>query len=81
MENLGKKGRDKITGFEGVITAKIFYLYGCAQYAIVPKAAKDKVHGGQWFDEGRIEIIGKGVDRKAVTSKKKGGPPNGPRTH
>ena len=30
MKNFGKKGKDKVTGLEGVITAKIFYMYGCA---------------------------------------------------
>ena len=41
MENFGKKGKDKVTGLEGIITAKIFYMYGCAQYGITPPVDKD----------------------------------------
>ena len=37
MENLGKKAKDKITGFEGIIVGKIIYLFGCNQYGIAPK--------------------------------------------
>ena len=33
MEKLGKKAKDKITGFEGIITAKCDYLWVCSVYA------------------------------------------------
>jgi hypothetical protein len=57
MENFGKKGTDKVTGFSGVITAKVNYMYGCAQYAITPPVSSDMKRGDvEWFDEGRIEI-------------------------
>lgn len=72
LENLGKQGRDKITGFVGTITAKCFHLYGCAQYALNPKVdEKGKTQDIVWFDQGRIEIIGEGVkpeDVKAETN-------------
>ena len=29
MHNLGKRAKDKITGFEGVIIGKTTYLFGC----------------------------------------------------
>lgn len=70
MENLGKIGKDKITNFEGIIIGKVFYLFGCAQYAIAPQVYdKDKGKRGdtEWFDEGRIEIVGEGVTAKKVS--------------
>lgn len=58
MENLGKLAKDKITGFEGVITSKHNYITGCAQYGLQPKIDKDgKIPDKQYFDEGRIEFL------------------------
>jgi len=73
MDKLGKKGKDKITGFTGIITAKIFYLYGCAQYGLSPEIDKDgKKPQMEWFDEGRIEIIGPGVSAQEVQADEPG---------
>ena len=67
MENLGKKGKDRITGFEGIITGKCYYLYGCAQYSLNPKVDKDgNTKEINWFDIGRIEIISDGISKDAV---------------
>lgn len=74
MNNLGKKGRDKITGFEGIITGKAIYLYGCSQYNLVPPAKDGVIGSTEWFDEGRIEIIGEGVAPEDVRVEKNGGP-------
>lgn len=35
---LGLKAKDKITGFEGIITARCEYLTGCNQYCLTPQA-------------------------------------------
>jgi len=51
MINLGQKGRDKITRFEGIITGRAQYLYGCDQYCIVPAAKDDKINESHWFSE------------------------------
>jgi hypothetical protein len=55
---LGLKAKDKITGFEGIITGRSQYLYGCDQYCIVPPAKESKMEDAQWFDEGRIQVLG-----------------------
>ena len=76
MKNLGKKGKDKITGFEGIIISKIEYLFGCAQYGLAPQVydvALNKRGETEYFDEGRIEIIDAGVNPKSVKVKKNGG--------
>lgn len=58
MKNFGKLAKDKITGFEGIITSKHYYITGCAQYGLQPKIDKDgKVPDSRYFDEGRVEIL------------------------
>ncbi len=74
MINLGKKAKDKITGFSGIITGRAQYLYGCDQYCIVPPAKDGEIKGGEWFDEGRIEVTGDGVNPEDVRVDKPGGP-------
>jgi hypothetical protein len=70
MENLGKKAKDKITGFEGIIIGYCHYLFGCNTYGISPQILKDgKKIETEWFDEGRIEIIGAGITVDEVKSK------------
>ena len=73
---LGVEGRDKVTGFTGIATGKAEYLYGCTQYVLVPKHKKGvmEAKGGAWFDEGRIEVIGKGISAEEVKGTKNGGP-------
>ena len=70
---LGQEARDKITGFRGIVTGKAYYMYGCTRYCMVPKVSKDgKTGESEWFDEGRIEIIGRGVLPKEVKGNKNG---------
>lgn len=70
---LGQKGRDKVTGYEGIITGYCKHLYCCGQYSINPgKGSDGKLLEIHWFDEGRIEIIGEGIHAKDVTAKKPG---------
>jgi hypothetical protein len=74
MIELGRKGRDKVTGFEGIITARVTFITGCDQYALAPKAEDGKIPDSVYFDEGRIEIIGDGITMREVASEKRGGP-------
>jgi hypothetical protein len=73
LHELGKKAKDKITNFEGVIIGRTEYLFGCNVYGLAPATLEDgKRRDTEWFDEGRIEIIGKGITAKEVTAKKNG---------
>jgi len=73
MKNFGKLAIDKVTGFQGIITAVTYYLYGCAQYCLTPKVDNNgKTQDNHWFDEGRLEIIGEGVSVESVRSEKPG---------
>jgi hypothetical protein len=74
MIELGQKAQDKITGFEGIITGRAQYLYGCDQYCIVPPAKDGKISESQWFDEGHIQVLGRGILPEEVRVEKPGGP-------
>ena len=72
---LGEQAKDKLTGFTGILYGASRYLTGCDQYCLKPPVDKDgNLRESKWFDEGEIEIIGKGIDAKEVKSKGNGGP-------
>lgn len=57
--NNGDKVRDNITGFTGIITARLDYMFGCVRYQVSPnKLTSD---GGMidfhYFDEPQLELI------------------------
>ena len=55
---LGDRVRDRVTGFEGVITVASKHLFGCTQFAVKSPEVKDgKPIDAQWFDEGGLEIV------------------------
>lgn len=74
MIELGQKARDKVTGFEGILIGRCQYLTGCDQYGLAPPAKDGKIEGTQWFDEGRVEVVGAGVAATEVTAPRNGGP-------
>ena len=61
MDLMGRRVRDKVTKFEGVVGSVCFDLYGCVQVSITPGVNdKDGKLGDQyWFDWKRIEVIDK----------------------
>jgi hypothetical protein len=70
---LGLTAKDKITGFNGVITSRCEFLTGCNRYCIQPTALNNGVpFESIYFDEGQIEIIGEGISEKDVQGKEKG---------
>lgn len=75
MIELGLAGKDKITGFTGIITGMCKHLTGCNQYCLVPKSKDgNELKGGEWFDEGRIVVIGPGILQEDVQGEINGGP-------
>jgi hypothetical protein len=73
IHQLGKKGRDKITGFEGIITARCEFLTGCNRYCIQPRELREgKPIEGIYFDEAQIEIISEGIEEGEVRGEKRG---------
>lgn len=53
---LGDKAKDKITGFEGLLTGTASYLTGCDQYFVQPETKDGAWTDGKWFDEGRLTV-------------------------
>jgi len=39
--NLGEELRDKITGYQGVVSARTEWLYGCRRYTVQSREMKD----------------------------------------
>ena len=72
---LGVEAQDKVTGFKGIVIGFSQWLTGCDQVLLKPKVDKEgQLVDGQWFDEGEIVVIGKGLTKKDVKSKINGGP-------
>lgn len=66
IELLGLKGKDKITGFSGIIDSICFDLYGCIQVSLKPPMDNDgKIPDGFWFDVTRLDITS---DKRAMDS-------------
>jgi len=61
MDNLGKLGSDKVTGFKGTITAITHYLNDRSQYLLEAESVKGKTPEMCWVVEDRLQIIGSGV--------------------
>lgn len=58
LDLLGKKARDRVTGFTGVVASISFDLYGCVQAILNPGADNDgKLRDQVWFDVARLEIL------------------------
>jgi hypothetical protein len=57
MIKLGTKVKDSISGFEGIATARIEYLYGCVRVLVEPQGLNQdgKPIEAQYFDEQRLE--------------------------
>lgn len=80
-ENLGKLGKDKITGFTGIITAIAFYLTGCNQYSLVSQKLKEdgSTVDPHWFDVKRVDILSFGISKSDVMDvANPGGPQSNP---
>ena len=71
---LGYYVRDTLTGFEGVVTGRCEYLFGCVWLEVTPKGLTEdgKPMPGVWLDEERFELI----KEQKITPRKKGGPPS-----
>lgn len=55
---LGDRVRDKITGFEGIATARVVYLNGCIQFCVDPGVNKEgEMMKGEYIDVSQLEVI------------------------
>lgn len=57
MIKLGCKVRDTVSGFEGIVVARVEYLNGCTQCAVLPKIGEDgKMPTAEYIDHQRLEV-------------------------
>jgi hypothetical protein len=70
---LGKKVKDKVSGFEGIVVGRHTFLAGCDRYSVQPPVDKDgKLPEQQTFDDPQLKIV---KEKKVVI---KGEKPGGP---
>lgn len=63
---LGTKVKDIVTGFEGIVTARVKYLSGCIQYCVETEIDKEgKMAKSHYIDVGQLLIVDEGI-RKSV---------------
>jgi hypothetical protein len=67
---LGKKVKDRVTGFAGTVTGRADYINGCHQYCVAAKSQGGKIGDSSWFDEDRLV---KASTAKAKTVKRSSG--------
>lgn len=74
----GQKVRDRLSGFEGTITAEVEYMNGCIRYQIQPWIRGDGTfQDSVIIDEQQLDLL---VERKPVKEKdKEVKPPGGDR--
>lgn len=71
---LGQTAKDKVTGFQGVMTGFCRYLTGCDQYLLAPKVDVDGKHvDAKWYDVNRLELV-EGKETVEIDSSKDNGP-------
>lgn len=70
---LGKKYRDRVSGWEGIATARYEYMNGCVRVEL-SGADKDGHPKGHVFDSEQIELVPAAKTVK-VERKRTGGPP------
>jgi hypothetical protein len=64
---------DKVSYFNGKVLLVLESLHNCNQYYVEPPVDKDgKPRDGRWFDEGRLEVKGRGISEEEVAAPKRG---------
>jgi len=63
MVKLGDRGQDAITGFEGIVTARVEYISGCVQVCVTPGGLDEKgqIRKGEYFDIQRVHVVNAGA--------------------
>jgi len=78
---LGKKYKDKVSGFTGIAISCSTFLNGCSRIGIQsPIDEKGKLPDEKWFDDMQLELVDEGiVDSvpKVVEKARTGGPGSG----
>lgn len=55
---LGDRVKDRMTGFEGIVTGTHRFLTGCMKVTVQPEGLKDgKPIDSQWFDIQQVKLL------------------------
>lgn len=75
--NLGDEVKDKVTGFKGIVRARVQYLTGCNTYGLQnPKLNKEGVpRDWKYFDEPQLTLVKAGKVTLHEDKKTQPGPP------
>ena len=77
MAQLGDRVKDKISGFTGIVNARVNYLNGCTRCGVASEETHDgKLIEDMYFDETQLVIM----DPVVVVPVKGAAPVGGPRT-
>ena len=77
MIEIGMTVRDKVTGYQGLVTAITTYITGCDRALVTPRVLPDGKIESEWIDVPCLERVGK--DRLLIDSDRyAGGGPNPP---
>jgi hypothetical protein len=69
---LGNKVRDLVTGYEGIVIARVEYLNGCVQFGVKGQAVNNDTKDSQFIDHEQLEKIDDGIT-EVVQQRKTGG--------
>lgn len=60
---LGDTAKHAITGFTGVVVARVEYLTGCSQLCLQPQGVTDKgdTFDSRYFDEPYVDLVAAGT--------------------
>lgn len=85
---LGDKVKDSITGFEGIVIARIEYLNGCIQFGVKARVKDATLKEAEYIDKDQLTRLGPGLNKAdnaasqnphPVSSRARGGfQPDGP---
>lgn len=77
---LGDKVKDQVTGFSGIVIARVEYLHGCIRFEVQPDKLLDgKPSESSQFDEPQLTLVSKAkvdVSERPTPEYK---PPGGPK--
>lgn len=81
IPEMGRVGKDKITGFVGTITGRSEYINGCVHLMLEAKAKPGMKPVYAWFDEERIQLVRKTTKQKPRYKARGTHGPGGPMPH
>ena len=73
MIELGMKVKDKVSGFQGIVTGVASYLTGCDRACVESETAPDKSF---WIDFPRLRQVGKDIMSFGPAARTTGGGAN-----